>query len=168
MTDGGPRVRFNRVGTEISADQEVFGKGYANEVIIIADPSEDGRHLIVQVLHGSAADKAEIWTKDLTKKGPFELITKGIDARFFAFAGDSQIFLQTNWKAPRGRVLAVDFANPARERWREIIPQTHATSDTLTIAAATTLVSYVKNVSSEAKIFQPDGKPAGEVAFPAL
>ncbi len=168
MTDDGPRVRFHRMGTENSADQEVFGKGYAKEAIVIGDPSEDGRHLIVQVLHGSAADRVEIWTQDLTKKGPFELLTKGIDARFFAFAGDSQLFLQTNWKAPRGRVLAVDFANPARERWREIVPESDATLDSMAIAGGKILVSYVKSVSSMVKVFQPDGTPAGEVGFPAL
>jgi prolyl oligopeptidase len=168
MIDDGPRVRFHRMGTQTSADQEVFGKGYTKESIVVADPSEDGRHLIVQVLHGSAADKVEIWTQNLTKKGPFELLTKGIDARFFAFAGDSQLFLQTNWKAPRGRVLAVDFANTARERWREIIPESDATLDSMAVAGGKILVSYVKNVSSVVKIFQPDGKPAGAVAFPAL
>jgi len=168
MIDDGPRVRFHRMGTQTSTDQEVFGKGYAKEAIVIGDPTEDGRHLIVQVLHGSAADKVEIWTQDLAKKGPLELLTKGIDARFFAFPGGSQLFLQTNWKAPRGRVLAVDFANPVRDRWREIIPESDATLDSMTVAGGKILVSYVKNVSSVVKIFQPDGKPAGEVAFPSL
>jgi prolyl oligopeptidase len=167
MADDGPRVRFHRMGTETKTDQEVFGKGYAKEAIVIGDPSEDGRHLIVQVLHGSAAEKVEIWTQELTKKGPFEQLTKGIDARFFAFAGDSQLFLQTNWNAARGRVLAVDFAHPARDRWREIIPESDATLDTMTVAGGKILVSYVKNVNSSVKIFHPDGKPAGEVAFPA-
>jgi len=168
MTDGGPRVRFHRMGTQISTDQDVFGKGYAKEAIVVGDPSEDGRRLIIQVQHGSAADKVEIWTQDLMTKGPIEALTKGIDARFFAFAGGNQLFLQTNWNAPRGRVLAVDFANPARERWREIIPETDATIDSVALAGGKILVSYVKNVSSQVRIFQPDGRPAGEVAFPAL
>ena len=168
MIEDGPRVRFHRMGTEISTDQDVFGKGYAKEAIVIGDPTEDGRHLIVQVLHGSAADKVEIWIQDLAKKGPFDPITKGIDARFFAFPGDRQLFLQTNWKALRGRVLAVDFANPARERWREILPESDATLDSMAVAGGKILVSYVKNVSSSVKVFLTDGKPAGQVAFPAL
>ena len=168
MADAGPRVRFHRMGTETGNDQEVFGKGYAKEAVVVGDPSEDGRNLIVQVLHGSAADKVEIWTQDLTKKGPFELLTKGIDARFFAFAGGNQLFLQTNWNAPRGRVLAVDLAHPERAHWRQIIPENDATIDSVAIAGGKILVSYVKDVTSVVKIFRSDGTPAGEVAFPAV
>ena len=167
MTGDGPRVRWHRMGTEAGVDHDVFGKGYAKESIIVGDPSEDGRHLIIQVLHGSSADKVEIWTQDLMKKGPLEQLTKGVDARFFAFAGENQLFLQTNWNAPRGKVLAVDFGRPARENWREIIPESEATIDSVALADGKILVSYVKNVSSAIKIFDPDGKPAGEVEFPA-
>jgi prolyl oligopeptidase len=165
MSEDGPRVRFHRIGKAIGTDPEVFGKGYAKEAIIIGDPTEDGRHLIVQVMHGSAADKVEIWAQDLTKNGPMELLTKGIDARFFALAGGSHLFLHTNWHAARGRVLAVAFDHPEREHWREIIPETAATIDSVALAGGKVLVSYVKNVSSEVKLFDPDGKPAGEVAF---
>ena len=63
MIDDGPRVRFHKMGTKVAADTEVFGKGYAKEAIVVGDPSEDGRHLIIQVLHGSAADKTEIWRR---------------------------------------------------------------------------------------------------------
>src|SRR6202162_6157724 len=121
MQDDGPRVRFHKVGTDAATDVDVFVKGYTKEAAVVGDSSEDGRHLIIQVLHGSAADKTEIWWQDLTKKGPIEPLVKDLDARFFAFPGGDQLFLHT--KAPHGRVLAVDFANPARDRWREVVPE---------------------------------------------
>ncbi len=61
MLDDGPRVRFHKIGTKVEADPDVFGKGYTKEAVVVGDPSEDGRHLIVHVFHGSAADKVEIW-----------------------------------------------------------------------------------------------------------
>ena len=167
MADAGPRVRFHRMGTETGSDQEVFGKGYAKEAVVVGDPSEDGRNLIVQVIHGSAADKVEIWTQDLTKKGPFELLTKGIDARFLLSPAETNYFCRP-MNAPRGRVLAVDLAHPERERWRQIIPESDATIDSMATAGGRILVSYVKDVTSVVKIFRSDGTPAGEVAFPAV
>ena len=168
MLDDGPRVRFHKMGTPASADMDVFGKGYTKEAIVVGDPSPDGRHLIVQVMHGSSADKVEVWVQDLTKKGPLELLTKGIDARFFAFAGGDQLFLQTNWNAPHGRVLAADFANPGRDHWREVVPEGEDSIDSVALAGGRILVSYVKNATSAVKMFQPDGKPVGEIALPAL
>jgi len=155
--DAGPRVRFHRLGTETSTDTDVFGKGTTKQDIIVGDPSEDGRHLIVQAMHGSSADRVEIWVQDLVKKGPLVQITKGIDAQFFAFAGGNQLFLQTNWNAPHGRVLAADFVNPNREHWRGIVPESELTIDSVTLAGGKILVSYVKNASSVVKVFQAMG-----------
>jgi prolyl oligopeptidase len=168
MAEDGPRVRFHKMGSDAATDLEVFGKGYTKEAAVVADPSEDGRHLIIQVLHGSSADKTEIWWRDLTKKGPIEPLVKDLDARFFAFAGGDQLFLHTNWKAPHGRVLAVDFANPARDRWREVVPEGDTAIDNVALAGGKILVTYVRNVSSQIKVFRPDGKLVSEMSFPAL
>ncbi len=168
MLDDGPRVRFHKMGTKVETDADVFGKGYAKEAIVVADPSEDGRHLVIQVFHGSAADKVEIWAQDLKKNGPIETIVKDLDARFFGFAVGDQLFLQTNYKAPNGRVMVVDFAKPAPENWREVVPEAENAIDGVTLAGGKILVAYVKNATSMVKAFQPDGKVAFEMSLPAL
>src|SRR3974377_776019 len=68
MLAEGPRVRFHKMGTKAEADTDVFGKGYAKEAIVVGDVSEDGRHLIIHVLHGSSADKVDIFAQDLKKR----------------------------------------------------------------------------------------------------
>jgi prolyl oligopeptidase len=168
MLDDGPRVRFHKMGTAATADTDTFGQGYAKEAIIVGDPTEDGRHLVIQVLHGSAADKTEVWLKDLTTNGPIEPLVKDVDARFLVSAGKAQLFLFTNWKAPRGRVLAVDFRHAARELWREVIPESETAIDNVNVAGGKIIVTYVKNASSQVKIFEPDGKLSHELSFPAL
>ena len=169
MTSGdGPHVRFHKVGDDPKQDSDVFGKGYGKDKIIIADVSEDGHHLIVQVLYGSSADKVEIWTQDLAAHGELTPLVKDIDARFFAFPAENMLFLQTNWKAARGRVLAVKFAEPEQSKWREVIPEAPDAIDNVTLAGGKIFVSYVHNAASVVKVFTPDGKPTGEMKFPAL
>ncbi len=168
ILDDGPRVRFHKLGTPVDGDVDVFGKGYTKESIITGDPSEDGRHLVILVCNGSACDKAEIWLQDLTTHGPIEPLVKDIDARFFPFAGGDRLFLQTNWQAPRGRVLAVDFAHPEREHWHELIPESDTAIDSVALSGGKLIVAYVKNATSEVKVFEPSGKLAGNLEFPAL
>jgi len=168
ILDEGPRVRFHKLGTPVASDADVFGKGYTKESIITGDPSEDGRHLIILVCNGSACDKAEIWLQDLPAKGPIEPLVKDIDARFFPFAGGDHLFLQTNWQAPRGRVLAVDFAHPEREHWREVVPESDTAIDSVALSGGKIIVAYVKNATSEVKVFEPSGRLAGNLEFPAL
>jgi len=168
MIDDGPRVRFHKMGTASSSDTEVFGKGYQTEAIVVGDPTLDGHYLVIQVLHGSSADKTEIWLQDLVNKGPITPVIKDIDARFLAFPGGSQLFLQTNWKAPRGRVLALDLTHPDLEKAREVVPESDTAIDSIALADGKLIVSYIKNASSQVKFFTADGKAAGEMAFPAL
>jgi prolyl oligopeptidase len=168
IADEGPRVRFHVLGTPVNNDADVFGKGYTKESIIVGDPTEDGRHLVVTVCNGSACDKAEIWLQDLTTHGPIEPVVKDIDARFFAYPGGDHLFLHTNWKAPLGRVLAVDYAHPERERWQEVVPETDMAIDGVALSGGKIVVTYVKNATSEVKVFEPSGKFVGNLEFPAL
>jgi prolyl oligopeptidase len=168
MLDDGPRVLFHKLSTKVEADAEIFGKGYAKEAIIIGDPSEDGRHLIIHVLHGSAADKVEIYAQDLKKHGPIEPLIKDIDARFFGYAVGDELFLQTNYKAPKGRLMAMNFAKPAPENWREVVPEGEDAIDNVALAGEKILVTYVKNATSLVRAYRPDGKMAFELSLPAL
>src|SRR5581483_9887516 len=108
MGEDAPHVRYHALGTDAKQDAEIFGKGYGPQNIAVADVSEDGRY------------------QDISKKAPIEPLVRDIDARFQANIGGDKIFLQTNWKAPNGRILAVDLHDPARERWREIVPETNS------------------------------------------
>ena len=147
MLEDGPRVRFHKMGTKPETDTDVFGKGYTKEEIIIGDVSEDGRHLVIHVLHGSAADKVEIWAQDLKKSGPIEPVVKDLNARFFGFAVGDELFLHTNYKAPKGRVVLLNLAKPAPENWREVVPESENAIDNVNPAGGKILVVYVKNAT---------------------
>lgn len=168
MSDQGPRVRFHKLGTPVSSDEDVFGKGYTSESIITGEPTPDGRHLVLLVCNGSACDKAQIWVQDLVAHGPIKPFVKDIDARFYPFPGGDHLFLQTNWNAPHGRVLAVDYAHPEREHWREVVPESDTAIDSIALAGGKIIVSYVKNAASEVAVFDAEGKRLGTLQFPAL
>jgi len=168
MLDDGPRVRFHKLGTKVEADTDIFGKGYAKEAIIVGDPSEDGRHLVIHVFHGAAGDKVEVWAQDLKKNGPIQPLIKDLDARSFGFAVGDEMFLQTNYKAPKGKVMMLDMAKPSPENWREVVPEVENAIDNVTLAGGKIWVTYVKDATSMVKVFQPDGKLAFEPSLPAL
>ena len=118
--------------------------------------------------HGAAGDKVEIWAQDLKKNGPIQPLIKDLDARSFGFAVGDEMFLQTNYKAPKGKVMMLDMAKPSPENWREVVPEAENAIDNVTLAGGKIWVTYVKNATSMVKVFQPDGKLAFEPSLPAL
>jgi prolyl oligopeptidase len=168
MLDDGPRLRFHKIGSDPKLDTDIFGTGYGKDTIVVGDVSEDGKYLVIQVIHGSAADKVEIWVQDLSKHGKITPLVKDIDARFFAFPGGDTLFLQTNWKAPRGRVMAVKFDDPDQSRWREVVPEGPDAIDGVTLAGGKIFVSYEHNATSAVKVYSPDGKALSDLKLPGL
>jgi prolyl oligopeptidase len=164
----GSRVYYHALGQDPTGDTEVFGKGYGPEKIITAQLSEDGRYLLIHVIHGSAADKTEIYYQDVAKHGPIGPVVNDVAARFFGAVGGNQLFMHTNWKAAKGRILAVDLENPARDRWREIIPETDAVIENIFAAGGKLLVEYTRNVSSQVRVFEPSGKHVRDLVLPAI
>ncbi len=164
----GSRVYFHEFGTDSATDVTIFGEGYGAGIGISAGVSEDGRHLGIVVFHGSAGQKSEIYYQDLEKKGPIVPIVNDIDARFMPYMGGDKVFIQTNWEAPNGRIFAADIDNPAMENWKEIIPETDAVMEGMSLAGGKIFVNYLENVASTVKVFEPDGSFVRDIAFPTL
>ncbi|HOQ45613.1 MAG TPA: prolyl oligopeptidase family serine peptidase [Bryobacteraceae bacterium] len=164
----GPRVYFHAIGKSASADTVVFGEGYGPEKGISARVSENGRYLLIQVSEGSAGDRSEIWVQDLKRGTPPAPIVKGLQGRFTGRIGGDMLYLATNWEAPNGRVLAVDLRNPARERWRVVVPEGPDAIDEFSAAAGRLFVSYLRNASSTLAVFTPEGKRLPDLPLPGI
>ncbi|MGH9366123.1 MAG: prolyl oligopeptidase family serine peptidase [Thermoanaerobaculia bacterium] len=168
QTKEGPRVFRHRMGTGASEDEKLFGDGYGPEKIISIGLSDDARYLVIVVFHGSAAKKTEVYFQDLERGGPIRTVVNDVEARFFPSVGGDRIFLQTNWEAANGRILAVDLESPSRENWKEIVPESKFAIQDTSAVGGRLFVRYVENVVPRVKIFAPDGESRGEIAFPAI
>ena len=91
MTKVGPRGGVKRLDGE--NEIELFGKGFGPEKIISVSMPEDGKHLLITVLYGSAASKTEVYVLNVAdnKTAP---IVNDVAARFNGRIADDTLFLQ--------------------------------------------------------------------------
>ncbi|HEX2715286.1 MAG TPA: prolyl oligopeptidase family serine peptidase [Candidatus Acidoferrales bacterium] len=168
LTPEGPRVYLHKVGSDAAGDLEIFGKGYGPEKIIVSWLSDDGRYLVIHVLHGSAADRTEVYLQDVAKQGPIVPLVNDIPARFFAYVAGDTVFLHTNWNAPKGRILSTGVQDLAREHWREVVPQSDAVIEDVAPVGGRLAVLLTQNASSRLKLYEPGGKLIRELELPAI
>ena len=164
----GGRVFYHPMGSDVSKDVEVFGKGYSPQVFIGANVSPDGRYLLLFASHGSAGDKTEIYFQDLKAGGPIIPLVNDISASFSPDVAGDHLYLLTNWNAPNRRVLDVDLKKPARDNWREVIPEGTSVITGVSAVGGKLFVSYLENVATRIKVFEASGKPVREITFPTL
>ncbi|MGA8673807.1 MAG: prolyl oligopeptidase family serine peptidase [Candidatus Acidiferrales bacterium] len=168
LTEDGPRAYYHTMAAEVAQDAKVFGDGYGPDKILGVSVSQDGRYALFTVFYGSACDKSEIYVQDLKTGGPIVPIVNTLDGCFQGDIADNTLYLETNWKAPKWRVLAVPLATPSQDYWKEIIPEGESRLEDFHLAGGKIVAQYSHNAASEITIFNPDGAAADGFALPAL
>ncbi len=163
-----PRVMYHAFGTPMADDVQLFGAGYERHQIPVTVVSDDGRWMAVHVIEGSSGP-TEIHVKDLTHDTPFvTAIADGVSESWASFAG-GELVIVTNLDAPNKRVVLADPADPAPDRWREVIPE----RDDVVIETAAALggrlaVSYLEDVQPRVAIHELDGTHVRDIAFDTI
>ena len=159
-------VFYHALGTDPAKDPLIFGEGRNPEDWPNVALSNDDRWLLLTVEQGWT--KSELYLTDLKAGSPAVRITAGKE---FLYGGDvfnGKIYITTNEDAPRYRVLVADVAKPARENWREIIPQTDAVLQGTGVFGSKLMAVYEKNAASQLKLFDIEGKRLADVPLPAI
>jgi len=164
--DAGQRVRYHVLGADIAEDVEIFGHGFGADTWIEPRVSEDGRYLLILVQRGWA--QGDIYIQNLEKGSAIQPLVKGLDGKFEPSFSGNFLFVQTDWKAPKGRILRIDLRDPVQDKWREVVPAADDAIDSSSIIGGKLFVTYLHNVTSRIRIFSVEGKPLGEVPLPGL
>jgi prolyl oligopeptidase len=169
-TDEGPRVRFHRLGSTVSEDREIIGSNWGPERWAGASVSDNGRYLMIGCGYRTAStksgDRNDVYFQQPDPDGEIIPIADDLDAFSSGSDADDAFIMLTNWQAPRRRVYRVEFANPSRANWREIIPEGPATIESVATVGGKLVVTYLEDVHSRVRVFEPDGTFVRDIELP--
>ena len=166
QTPQGPRLFYRPFGSG-AAEQLLYGEGLGSEIAIGADLSRDGRWLLISVYRGTSGGNDLYLMDAATRVAPVPMVT-GTDRNYYTgFAGE-RIVIQTDWNAPRGRIMVATPAAPQRERWSEIVPQGELTVSDFSLVGGKLWVSYLENAVTRVRGFELDGRSFRELTAPAI
>jgi prolyl oligopeptidase len=99
----------------------------------------------------------------------FVELLNDFDASYEYVGNDGTVFyISTNLNAPRSRIIAIDLTKPAREHWKEIIPEAEETLQGTGMVGDFFFASYLKDAKTQVKQFDRSGKLVREVKFPGI
>ena len=163
------KLYFHRLGDPQSADALILRRddqprwGFGGHV------TDDGRYLIISVSRGTDVKNA-LFYKDLADPAsPVVELLRDFDADYQFIGNDGPVFwLRTDLNAPRGRLIALDITRPARENWRELIPQSASTLVHVSAVHRQFICQYLQDAHSRAELRRLDGSLIREIALPGL
>src|SRR5580658_3789472 len=161
------RVFYHSFGDDPDQDdQPIFGEGRDPEDWPSVNLSNDGRWLLISVSEGWT--KSELFLMDLKKGTPPTSVTTGKNFLYGAEVYNDKLYITTNEDASRYRVFVADAGNYDREAWKELIPQSDAVLQGVSVFGGKLFAQYEQNATSQLKIFDLDGKKLSDVALPAI
>jgi prolyl oligopeptidase len=163
-----PVVHFHRLGEPQSADRPVYAVTDHPTRAPSAHVTDDGRWLVVSLFDGYERNAIDLLELGRAGARPRRLFGAW-DALYTVIGSEGDTFwVQTTQAAPRGRVIAVDARHPEPARWREVVPQSDAALVASSLVGSRLVASYVRDAHGVARLFEKDGRPAGDVPVPGL
>ncbi len=100
--------------------------------------------------------------------GFVELLTD-FDAEYDFVGNDGgKFYFRTDYDAPRGRIVAIDTAQPARENWKELIAQSADTLQRVNMVNDQFVATYLKDAHTQVSLFDVAGKHVRDVDLPGI
>ncbi|MFN3651396.1 MAG: prolyl oligopeptidase family serine peptidase [Armatimonadota bacterium] len=161
-------IRYHRLGTDPKRDVVVREKTGDPTKFQGVGVSHDGRWLFLSISQGW--DRSDVYYQDRRAGDTaWKPLVVGKRAQYGVFAWKDRFYIQTDEGAPRGRVFTVDAKKPARENWRELVPErADAVLQSADIVGGRLSLSYLKNASSSLEVRTLDGKLERQVALPEI
>ncbi len=124
----GTLVYEHLLGTRTANDKLLFGREFYGEPLgpldlIGATVTDDGRYLLLEIDRGVPAKRVDLVYRDLAHPDePFKVLVWGIDSRFYAIEAKGEWYVQTDYKAPNGRILRA-YPGIMPDVWPTVVPE---------------------------------------------
>lgn len=133
--------------------------------------SDDGRYLVLFLYDGSQSQG--IYYRKLGSEGaPIGDVVRLIDtfdAEYeFIEQLDDVFYVRTTVDAPNARLVAIDLARPAKDQWRDVLPETNFALRDTSILSGRVISHYLQDAHSVVRVATLEGKPIYDVKLPGL
>jgi prolyl oligopeptidase len=163
------KVYYHKLGPPQAEDILVYERPDQKDWLFSGSVTEDGNYLVVTIYQGTDV-KNRVYYKDLkAKDAPVIKLLDDFDAAY-TFVGNegSRFWFQTDLGAPRGKIVEVDVAKPARANWKVIVPESKETLQGTSFVNHKFVLNYLKDAYTQVKIYDTAGKFVNEIAFPGI
>jgi prolyl oligopeptidase len=163
------KVFYHKLGTDQKSDVLIFNDNKHPLRNFYAYLTEDKSFLMISESESTsgnslyAAKITDIETLD------FKLICKGFDNDYNVIDNvEDQLIVKTNFEAPKGKLMFVDFDNPDESEWTDLVSEKEDVLQTAGIVGGKLFVQYLKDASSKAYFYDLKGNYLNELDLPSI
>ena len=164
----GHKIYYHKIGTPQSEDVLFYQNPAYPKRFYFCSVNEEETMMFLYEAGAGAGNN--LFVRDLRKpQSQLIQMTTDMDCQYSPIYNDGdRIYLYTNYKAPKGRIMTADIHHPGIESWQELIPeQLHVLSGAEVINRQLVL-TYQQDASDHAYLYDLNGKLKHEVHLPSV
>jgi len=162
------KIYFHKIGEPQEKDVLVFEDKNFPLRNFNAKVTEDEKYLIVSGSQSTSGVSLRI--KDLSQtNSEFITIIDNFDNDHHVVDNiGNSLLIHTNKNAPKYQLVLVDPSKPEIENWKKIIPESIDLFESVELSNGNLVAKYLKDVTSQIRLFSLDGKPIADITLPGI
>ncbi len=162
------KIYYHKLGTSQDQDELFYENPKQPRYFHSVEVTED-EHYMFLYESGQGAGST-LWIRDMQDpKGKFVLIADNMDYFYNPIKViDGKIYIQTNYNAPKGRVVIAPVEKPQIANWVDLIPESENVLVAAQMAAGKMIVTYDKDTANHAYVYDLNGTMIHEIELPTF
>ena len=162
------KIYYHKLGTSQDQDELFYSNPKQPRYFHSVSVTEDEHYMFLY--ESGQGSGSTLWIRDMQDpKGKFVLIADDMDYYYNPIKViDGKIYLQTNYDAPKGRVVIAPVKDPQIKNWKDLIPESDNVLVAAQMAAGKMIVTYDKDAANHAYVYNLDGKMLHEIDLPTF
>lgn len=162
------KVYYHKVGDYRQNDKLIYEDTSKPNRGFSAQTTDDERFLIIYFSEGTSNNGFMV--KDLSDpNGKFITIVDDLKNNYSVLDNvEDKLLVRTDFNSPNYRLVLIDPQNPARENWKDILPEKKNVLQGVRIIGGKLIATYMQDVAHHVYLFDLTGNPEGEIELPSL
>ncbi len=161
------KVYYHKLGTSQDEDKLIYEDTKNPKWGFSVGVSDDDKYLILSVTESTSGNA--LYVKNLEKDGKVQKLVETFDTDYMAVDHiDGKLLVMTNYQAPNYKLIAIDLKNPAKENWKDVIPEKKSVLKGIHLVGGKMIASYIKDAHSQIEVYSTKGEYQYDIELPVL
>jgi prolyl oligopeptidase len=168
------KLCYHRIGDPQERDAVIYDRPDDPNLTFDGLVSHDGKYLFLEV-HKATERQNQLFFKDLrdpfapAMDGPFVPVFPEFESEVKIVGSyGNRLFVCTDLKAPKYKIVEIDLNKPAREYWKEVVPEIKDLLQSAALVGAKLILNYLVDAKNELSVCDFEGAKQSDIPLPSI